>query len=227
MTDDKAEFEKYQKYFDTEMLLSECRDKTELAMRELGEPEFEIYRPQLVDAYFPYTTRTEKQRANYYIALFAVAQNEHNFHSVPLELKTPEFMKAAFKLNPKLVKFLPRAFTEDPEVLRVLAKYRPELLKYIGMIAKEKIALMAVSINPSVYLILSEELQKNPEIIYVAINRQEQSNINEKHYDDNLEHINKKLNIEASKEVGHSKEQTRRRYKGPILRSDRKSKDDK
>lgn len=227
MTDDLTEFDRYQAYFGTSGLLNEYRNKTELAMRKLGEPDFEIYRPERIDAYFPYSTRTESQKADYNIALFAIAQNEHNYQYVPESLRTPEFVNMAFKLNPRVVKFLPKEF-HTFEHLKMVAKYKPELLIDMGIDSSQHVALTAVTLNPSIYLELHDDWKSNNQIMYAAINKGEDSNIRDIHYEQNRAYIQDVLKFSITKEVAPTKEEKEiKRYKGPALTMDTGRKKDK
>jgi hypothetical protein len=197
MTDDKTEFERYQAYFCNEGLLSKYRDETEKAMQVLGEDDYEIYRPHRIDAYFPYSTRSADQKADYNIAMFAVAQNEHNFQYVPDQLRTPEFIRTAFKLNPRVIKVLPIEQAINPELgfLVMVAKYKPELLEVIGVNKIQNIAAQAVAANPSVYMQLAPHMQRDQQLIYLAVNKPQNSNIKDEFYKQNRDYVEDVLNL--------------------------------
>lgn len=227
MTDDRSEFDRYQAHFSIGGLLDLYREETEKAMRQLGEPDFEIYRPHLIDAYFPYSTRTDEQKANHNIALFAIAQNEDNYQYVPEMLRTSEFVNMAFKLNPKVVKYIsPDQRTYDH--IKMVAKYKPELLEDMGIDYSKHIALTAVSVNPSIYLELNDDWQQNSDIMSVAINKSEGSNIKEIFYAKNREFIKDILKLDI-KEMPplESPEKENRRYTGPALKMESSHKKDK
>lgn len=234
MTDDTTEFERYQAYFSNSGLLNEYREATEQAMRKLGEPDFEIHRPALIDAYFPYSTRSAEQRADPNIAMFAVAQNEDNLQYVPESLKTPQFIRTAFKLNPRVVRVLPLEQAINPEFnfLVMVAKYKPELLAEIGLNKIQNIAAQAVAANPSVFMELGPHMQRDQQIIYLAVTKPENSNIKDEFYNQNKSFVEDVLNLPIP-EFGikpRTMNEARATYKpkglGPTLRP-RKNDDDK
>ena len=195
MTDDPKEFERFQAFSNNDGLLEKYRDNTEQAMRELGEPDFEIYRPKIVDAYFPYTTRTDDQKANADIALFSVAQNEHNLTHVPKHLRTPAFINTAFKLNPRIIKFLPPAEKQRPEFIRVICKFKPELFADLEIGSNVAVTLLAVELNPSIYKQLDKEMQRVPEIINAAVKKPSTSSIKQEFYDENKIYVKENLGL--------------------------------
>lgn len=197
MTDDRTEFERYQAYFGNDGLLSKYRDETEKAMQALGEADFEIYRPHRIDTYFPYSTRSDDQKADYNIAMFAVAQNEHNYQYVPERLRTPEFIRTAFKLNPRVIKALPPEHAYNPQFgfVVMVAKYKPELLEAIGVNKNQNIAAQAVAVNPSVYMQLAPHMQRDQQLIYLAVTKPENSNIKDEFYTRNRAYVEDVLNL--------------------------------
>lgn len=236
MTDDRTEFERYQAYFCNDGLLSQYRDETEKAMQALGDADFEIYRPHRIDTYFPYSTRSEQQKANYNIAMFAVAQNEHNYQYVPERLRTPEFIRTAFKLNPRIIKALPTEHAMNPDFgfLVMVAKYKPELLEAIGVNKIQNLAAQAVAVNPSIYMQLAPHMQRDQQLIYIAVTKPKNSNIRDEFYERNRAYIEDVLNlpIPTTAEKPRTMQEARAAHKtkgiGPTLRYNPKdNKDDK
>ena len=197
MTDDQDEFYRYQAFFSNNGLLAEYRDRTEQAMRMLEDPDYEIYRPQRIDSYFPYSTRSNAVKSDFNVAMFAVAQNEDNFQYVPEKLRTPEFVKTAFKLNPRAVKFFPQEVINHPDnnMIVMLAKYRPELLSATQFNYHQHIAVIALSVNPSLYMDLTTSLQRDQQLIYIAVNKPESSNIKQEFYDKNRAYVTEVLEL--------------------------------
>lgn len=222
MTDDLTEFDRYLAYFGTDGLMQNFRDNAEQAMRNLGEPEFQIYRPELIDSYFPYSTRTDEQRSDYSIAMFAVAQNEHNYKYVPESLKNQTFNDMAFKLNARVVKYF-SAEQMNYDRLKLVSKYKPELLVFMGIDSSKNVALTAVSLNPSIYLELDDKWKTDHEIISAAINKTENSNIKDFYYEKNIAYIQDVLKLTVTQEVEPTpdeKDSDRLKYKGPKLSMD-------
>lgn len=93
MTDDRTEFDRYKAFFCNDGLLAQYRQKTAEAMQAFESADYEMYRPYMIDAYFPYSTRSEAQKADFNIAMFAVAQNENNYQYVPEKLRTLNFTR--------------------------------------------------------------------------------------------------------------------------------------
>lgn len=226
MTHDTTEFDRYQANFCNSGLLSEYRDATEQAMRILGEPDFEIYRPALIDAYFPYSTRSKEQKANHSIAMFAVAQNENNYQYVPDNLKTNEFIKTAFKLNPRIIKVIPVEQAINPEFnfLVLIAKYKPELLGEIGLNKMQSVAAQVVAVNPSIYMELGTHLQRDQQIIYLAVNKPKNSNIKDEFYENNKLYVENVLNLPIPelgikpKTIDEARASYKKKDLGPILK---------
>lgn len=231
MTDDTKEFDRYRAFFGTDGLLDKYRNEAERAMRELGEPDFEIYRPKLIDTYFPYSTRTEEQKANPHIALFAIAQNEDNYQYVPTPMRTEKFIEMAFKLNPRVVKFLPHQERTKPEIIKMIAKYKPELLQELGIEYSKQVAETAVKHNPSIYLELNDDWKTNPDIMNSAINRHEDSVVRESYYEQNRAYIKDvlKITIQDLEPAAPKPEQKqeRKRQLGPVFTMQKDAKKDK
>lgn len=226
MTDDRTEFERYQATFCNYGLLAEYRERTEQAMRKLGEPDFEIYKPALVDAYFPYSTRSDDQKADFDIAMFAVAQNENNYQYVPQRLRTPEFIKTAFKLNPRIVKALPpeQAISPDFNFVGLVAKYKPELLQAMGVNHHQHIAVEAVKANPSVYILLKENMQTDKQVIFHATTKPNGSNIKDAFYRQNRDYVQNILHLDIPntqdkpRTMSEARTTTKQKSLGPTLK---------
>lgn len=231
MTDDTKEFDRYRAFFGSDGLLDKYRNEAERAMRELGEPDFEIYRPKLIDTYFPYSTRTEEQKANPHIALFAIARNEDNYQYVPTPMRTEKFIEMAFKLNPRVVKFLPHQERTKPEIVKMVAKYKPELLQDLGIEYSKSVAETAVKHNPSIYLELNDDWKSNPDIMNSAINRHEGSVVRESYYEQNRAYIKDVLKIAIQDiepaEPKQEQKQEKKRQLGPVFTMQKDSKKDK
>ena len=231
MTDDRTEFERYQATFCNYGLLDQYRTETEKAMRNLGEPDFEIYKPALVDAYFPYSTRSAEQKADYNIAMFAVAQNEHNYQYVPQQLRTPEFVQTAFKLNPRIVRALPPEQAAKPEFVALIAKYKPDLLQGMGIHHNKEVAAAAVAANPSIYMQLKASMQSDMQIAFLAINKPKGSNIKDEFYRQNRDfaqnvlHLNIPNAQDKAKTMTATKPVQKAKGLGPTLKYN--SRDDK
>lgn len=189
MTDDKTEFEKYQAIFKNDGLLNEYRKRAEQSMKNIVNSNFEFYKPQIFDAYFPFSTRSTAVQANLNIAMFAVAQNEHNYFFVNNKMKTSEFIMTAFKLNPRIARMLTTDKIMENNLVPLIAKFKPEILKDIGVNYYQFIALLAVENNPSIYKTLEFEMQKDMQIIYHATNKPSKSNIRDIYYKQNKEYI--------------------------------------
>lgn len=199
MTDDRTEFDRYKAFFCNDGLLAEYRQKTAEAMQVFESPDYEMYRPYMIDAYFPYSTRSEAQKADFNIAMFAVAQNENNYQYVPEKLRTPEFHKTAFKFNPRLVTVLPSEVVQHPDnhMITMIAKYRPEkeLLEAIKFNYFQHVAAQALSVNPSLYMELNDNLQRDQQLIHIACNKPANSNIKDEFYARNRAYVQEVLEL--------------------------------
>ena len=232
MIDDNAsEWESYKATFYNTGMLDDLRDKTEKAIRNIADADFEIYRPRMLDSYFPYSTRSNKEKQNYYIAMFSVAQNEDNLQYVPIDLKTEEFLKTAFKLNPRVIRFIPYSKIKD-EFIILMAKFKPELLKHVHINENKSIALTAVTLNPSIYLTLDKDMQKQDDVIYVATVKPKDSKIRDEFYEKNKEYVKTVLRKELPSQSNQPKQEIKKpkeksMFSGPIFTLKRDSKDKK
>lgn len=231
MTDDTKEWDSYKATFYNTGLLDDLRDKTEQAMRTLADADFEIYRPKMLDSYFPYSTRSNKEKENYYIAMFSVAQNEDNWQYVPIDLRTDEFMRTAFRLNPRVVKYIPYSRVKD-EFIELIARFNPDLLKHVHVNENKAIAMTAITLNPSVFLTLDKEMQSYDDVIYVATVKPKGSNIRDEFYEQNKEYVKTVLNKELPSQSEQPKQDIKKPkekslFSGPIFTLKRDSKDKK
>jgi len=82
-------------------------------------------------------------------------------------------------------------------MITMIAKFRPEkeLLEAIKFNYFQHVAAQALSVNPSLYMELNDNLQKDPQLIYIACNKPANSNIKDEFYAKNRAYITEVLEL--------------------------------
>lgn len=185
----------YEAFTNQSSILKLYRAKAEETIKSLGNPDFEIYQPYIIDAYFPYSSLAVEYRSHSQIALFALAQNADNMRYVPIELKIKSFLGMAFKLNPVVVKHFTDSQKAESEIMESICKHRPDLFKHFSNAQKEDAIFcsLAVKINPSIYHQLSEEMRSTKIVVDAATKKLVNGNpfIADSFFESNKVHIGK------------------------------------
>lgn len=123
-----------------------------------------------------YTEISERLKQSLPIALEAIRQSSEAFEIIHPGLKSNrDFIIQAIGVNAELIDVLPDQYKKDHEIVALAAKayplayaHLPESAPHDLFTDKNKI-LGLISSNPNRYHLLSEELKKDPEVIYSMI----------------------------------------------------------
>lgn len=217
ITNDATELDKYKTYIDVENTISNYRNKTEEIMKS-HDPDYEIYKPYISDAYFPYIHLSDNLKKDMNIALFSISQNPHNFTAIPNELKTSQFITTAFRINPSIIQYMNAEEKQNVDVVRAVAKYHPDLFEYLNISTDKRLGFIAVEANPSIYRKLDKSIQNDNDILEIATKKSKYSNVNI-----DIFNSNKKYAIDKGI-VDNEKFTPKSTYTGQPLVMDRKRK---
>lgn len=217
ISNDATELDKYKTYIDVENTISNYRNKTEETIK-LIDPDYKLYKPYISDAYFPYIHLGDNLKKDMNIALFSVSQNPHNFTVIPDEIKTPQFVSTAFRINPSIIQYMNAEEKQNVDIVRAVSKYHPDLFEYLNIGSNKRLGFVAVEANPSIYTKLDRSIQNDNEIVEMATKKSKYSNVNIDVFNNNKKYAIDKGIVESNRFT------PKNTYTGQPLIMDRKRK---